>query len=282
MSKPSIARNIDRYLQTGEHDPLFVGFPGSDHFDRMNRGYRVLAEALLAEVHSRASGDAAEASAFFPTDVSAFARQRIEPMVHGLFRRTDRDAVTKLLADSVVFITTDTVDSLIEREAPHSAWLIANLFLRSIGQDAISDQAPPIVGFSVSTTCYVSLEYFRKDSASAYSDYVLHEAAHIFHNARRRDAGLMGKKEDDWLLPIEFSMRETFAYACEAYSRICELAHGLPARRAFLEKVKRLLPPTDERVNADEYFELLTQAVNRGNGWKAILEGCSEQRSGLP
>lgn len=280
MSKLLIANNIDRYLQSGEHDPLFVGFPGSDNFDRIRRGYRVLAEALVAEVHSRAPGEAAEAPASFPTDVSAFARQRIEPMVHGLFRRTDRDAVTKLLADSVVFITPDTVDSLIEREDPHSGWLIANLFLRSIGKDAISDQAPPIVGFSVSTTCYVSLEYFRSDSASVYSDYLVHEAAHIFHNARRRDAGLMGRKEDDWLLPIDYCKRETFAYTCESYSRICELALGLQARRALLERLKELPPPPDDRVNADEYFELLTQAVNRGNGWKAILEGCSEQRSG--
>jgi hypothetical protein len=277
VSKLTIANNIDRYLQTGEHDPLFVGFPGSDHFDRIGRGYRVLADALVAEVHSRAPGEAAEVPAPFPTDVSAFAQQRIEPMVQGLFRRTDRVAVTKLLADSVVFITPGTVDSLIEREDPHSAWLIANIFLRSIGLDAISDQAPPIVGFSVSTTCYVSLEYFHKKSASAYSDYVVHEAAHIFHNARRRDAGLLGKKEDDWLLPIEFSMRETFAYACEAYSRICAL--GLQARRESLEKLRRLPPPADERVNTDEYFAILTSALDRRNGWKSILEGCSEQRS---
>ena len=73
-------------------------------------------------------------------------------------------------------------------------------------------------------------------------------------------------------------MRETFAYACEAYRRICELARGPQARRAVLEKLKQLPPPPDERVNADEYFELLTHAVNRGNGWKAIVEGCSEQR----
>ena len=89
-------------------------------------------------------------------------------MVHGLFQRPDRDAVTTLLANSVEFITPDTVYSLIEREDLHSAWLIANLFLRSIGQDAISDQAPPIVGFSVSTTCYVSLAYFRKDAESCF------------------------------------------------------------------------------------------------------------------
>ena len=269
----------DRYLQTGEHDPLFLGFPGRDNLDRMCRGHRALAEALVAEVHSRAPGELAEVPTSIPTDIRTFARQRIEPMVHGLFRRTERDSVTTLLANSVVFITRDIVESLIEREDLHSAWLIANIYLRSIGQDAISDQAPPIVGFSVNTTCYVSLAYFSKDSESAFSDYVVHEAAHIFHNARRRDAGLMGKKEDDWLLPIEFSMRETFAYACEAYGRICELAQSLQARRVLLKQLEKLPPPPDKRVNADEYVELMKMVVPRRNGWKAILEGCTTQRS---
>lgn len=196
-------------------------------------------------------------------------------MVRGLFKRVEQEAVISLLANSVVFITPDTVKSLIETADLHSAWLIANLYLRSIGAGAISDQAPPIVGFSENTTCYVSLAYFLVDSDSAFSDYVVHETAHVFHNSRRRNAGLMGKKEDDWLLPIDFRKRETFAYACEAYSHICELSKDFSARRSMLEELKLQPPPPDARVDADEYTELLTIAVNRHNGWKAILEGCS-------
>lgn len=199
-------------------------------------------------------------------------------MVHGLFRRDDRDSVTALLSNAVVFISPDNIDSLIAREDPHSAWLIANLFLRSTGSAAISAEAPPIVGFSASTTCYVSLEYFCSDVNSAFSDYVVHEAAHIFHNARRRDANLMGKKEDEWLLPIAFRRRELFAYACEAYSRICELASRSQSRRKLLEQLKQLPAPIDDSVNADEYFELLTRAINRRNGWKTILEGCLQDQ----
>ncbi|MEO8269960.1 MAG: hypothetical protein ABI557_09575 [Aureliella sp.] len=283
--EPGDARDAERlvplvheFLQTGSHDPLFLQFSGNDHLDRIRTGDHMLATALLAEVQARAASIATPKLTVLPKDIKAFARQKVEPMVRGLFKQVEQEAVISLLANSVVFITPDTIKSLIDLADLHSAWLIANLYLRSIGAGAISDQAPPIVGFSENTTCYILLAYFLDDSCTPFSDYVVHEAAHVFHNSRRRDAGLKGKKEDDWLLPIEFSKRENFAYTCEAYSRICELSKHLPARRTMLEELKLLPPPPDKRVDSAEYTELLTNAVNRRNGWKAILEGCAEQR----
>lgn len=41
---------------------------------------------------------------------------------------------------------------------------------------------------SEETTCYVSVEYFRDHDPCA--DYVVHEAAHIFHNCKRATVGL--------------------------------------------------------------------------------------------
>lgn len=275
MSNRSIKKTIQEFLQTGGHDPLFLQFPGNDHIDRIRKGRRTLVDALLAEMQARTPAVATSKSSTFPKDIQAFARQKVEPMIRGFFKRVDQEAVITLLSSSVVFITPDTAPLLIQREDPHSAWLIANLYLGSIGVDPISDEAPLIVGFSANTTCYVSVAYFEEDSLC--SDYVVHEAAHVFHNSRRRDAGLMGKQKDAWLLPIDFHKRETFAYACEAYSRICELADGAQARRSILEELKRLPPPPDERVDADEYIELLENAINRRNGWKAILEDCSMQ-----
>lgn len=270
---------VNEFLQTGSHDPLFLQFPGNDHLDRIHGGHRTLVEALQAEVQSRAASVATPKLVALPKDIAAFARKKVESMVRGLFKRVEQERVISLLANSVVFITPDTIKSLIELDDLHSAWLIANLYLRSIGAGPISDQAPPIVGFSENTTCYISLAYFLDDSCTPFSDYVVHEAAHVFHNSRRRNAGLMGKKEDDWLLPVEFGKRETFAYACEAYSRICELSKDFSARRSTLEELKLLPPPPDERVDADEYTELLTTAANSRNGWKAILEACSVRSS---
>ena len=77
------------------------------------------------------------------------------------------------------------------------------------------------------------------------------------------------------MLDIDFSKRETFAYCCEAYSRILELSTCPAERKTLLEELEEYPPPSDDRVEPDEYFNVLAEAVARRNGWKAILERCS-------
>jgi hypothetical protein len=55
------------------------------------------------------------------------------------------------------------------------------------------------------------LDYFRHEDP--FADFVVHEIAHIFHNCKRRAAGLPETRMRDWLLDIDFRKRETFAYA---------------------------------------------------------------------
>lgn len=64
-----------------------------------------------------------------------------------------------------------------------TAWTLANLYLLSAEAEPLSHQAPPIVGYSEGTTCFVSMDYFRSDEA--LSDFIVHEAAHVFHNCKR-------------------------------------------------------------------------------------------------
>ncbi len=70
-------------------------------------------------------------------------------------------------------------------------------------------------------------------------------------------------------------MRETFAYACESYSRILARGPRPPERRALLQELKKRPTPPDERVEPAEYLEILSDAVERRNGWRAILKRCS-------
>jgi len=76
----------------------------------------------------------------------------------------------------------------------------------------------------------VSSEYFRPKGR--FEDFVVHEASPVFHNCKRRTAGLPETRRREWLLDIAFGKRETFAYACEAYARIVELSETR-ARRAW-------------------------------------------------
>ena len=119
----------------------------------------------------------------------------------------------------------------------------------------------------------VTAAYF--DVEDPFADYVVHEAAHVFHNTKRKTLGLHATRRREWLLPIEFVKRETFAYACEFYSRILELGKRPSERKELLEKLKERPPLSDDRADFEELLEILDRAVNRRNGWKTILERCS-------
>jgi hypothetical protein len=207
----------------------------------------------------------------------SFTRRKVEPMVRGLFPGREQEAVLGVLERSVVVLTPDSVSGVLERVRwLHTAWSIANLYLSSLGAPPLGEGAPDIVGLSEATTCYVSAEYFHEDAR--FSDFLVHEAAHIFHNCKRRTAGLPETRAREWLLDIEFRKRETFAYACEAYSRIIELARTPAARTALVEELARGPLPADERVDPEEYLDIVREAAGARNGWKRIGLRCAPRR----
>jgi hypothetical protein len=120
----------------------------------------------------------------------------------------------------------------------------------------------------VETTCYVSIEYFSNDIP--FADYIVHNVVHISHNTERIMIGLPEIQHQEWLLPIEFSKRETFAYAIKVYSRIRELAKKPAERRKlFAELASHPLPPTDF-VETEEYLDILKEAISqRMVGWQS-------------
>lgn len=111
------------------------------------------------------------------------------------------------------------------------------------------------------------MAYFKP--SGQFDDFVVHEAAHIFHNCRRQKIGLPVTRRHEWLLDIDFGKRETFAYACEVYSRILELGRSTSARCELLSRVEKNFSLPDDRVVADEYINILRAAVSARNGWKA-------------
>jgi len=111
-------------------------------------------------------------------------------MVRGLFPRREQETVLQVLGRSVIFLTPSNIDAVLEEATWHTtAWDLANLYLASHGPELLSDHAPRIVGLSEETTCYVSADYFQPDSP--FEDFVVHEAAHIFHNCKRQTIGLL-------------------------------------------------------------------------------------------
>ncbi len=264
---------IEHYLSTGKYDLLFQSFDGAGTLDRIQRGSRAIVEALVAEVHARSANCPFVHEKRIPSDLEGFTSALVTPMVKGIFSRKEVPVIIDLLKRSVHFVTPLTFEELLRSETPQTAWDIANLFLSGLNLASLSDLTPSLVGLSVGNRCYISMKYFEEEDP--FADFVVHEAAHIFHNVKRETVGLPSTRTREWLLPIQYQKRETFAYACEAFSRILLLSGSVAERQQrYAELVKSFSPP-DERVNASEYYDLLRNAVASRNGWRRILEHCS-------
>ena len=274
MPPPAIANEIERYLRTGETDPHHAAWTG-DFLERGVRAHDELRAALVCEVRRLAEGRCHQP---VPNGVGPeFTRGKVEPMVRGLFPRAEQDIVLATLEGSVVYVTSENIESLLlASDFDRTAWDLANLYLGSLGAALLGKDAPSIVGLSESTTCYVSPDYFAEDDP--FADFVVHEAAHIFHNCKRRTLGLRAKRGKEWLLDIAFGQRETFAYACEAFACLLARARSPAERRALAKEYAATVRLSDDRVDAAEVARLVSEAASARNGWKVILASCAPSR----
>lgn len=273
--KKSTHAIVKRYIRTGEiEDDLFWrAWPGEDLLVRGKYGSAALREALISTVKAR-TADATAPKELIGLDVAAFARKKVGPMVRGLFPAIEQAPVLDVLSHSVIFLSPDTIATVL-KETPclGTSWQLANLYLASCGAELLSGDAHSILGLSEETTCYVTMEYFR--TRKRFDDYVVHEAAHLFHNCKRKMIGLRETRWRQWPLDIDYTKRETFAYACEVYSRILDLGDRPQTRRTLLAEVEETWTCPDARVDADEFIDILREAVGARNGWKRILQRCA-------
>jgi hypothetical protein len=271
MDNAPIAEELKRYLQTGETDPLYRAWPGSV-LERADQGSRELRQGLIAEVRRLAVGRSH--LPLPPGNICELTRRKVTPMVRGLFPKKEHEAVLAVLERSVTFITNENFERVLtEHDWAGSAWDLANLYLATVGAPLLVESAPNIVGLNEHTTCYVSPEYFRE--TDSFSDFIVHEAAHIFHNCKRRTVGLREVRGREWLLDIDIRKREEFAYSCEAYARILERAGTLAKRSELADQFAEETDIADTRFDAAEVTAIVRSAVTARNGWKIIFARCA-------
>ncbi|MBP0590485.1 hypothetical protein J8I87_12305 [Paraburkholderia sp. LEh10] len=263
---------VQRYLNSGDYDSSFANWPGDNYVDVAKKASQRLRTALVEETLRRAHDRSSQLAV--PDDLRAWTRNKLSPMIFGLFPASERSVVLDTLGGSVVFLTPQNIASvLMEQRWLSTAWNLANVYLCSVDPPALAQDACHIVGLSEEMTCYVSMSYFQE--TDPFADFVVHEAAHIFHNCKRATVGLHASSRSEYLLNIDYARRETFAYACEAYSRITSMAVGVKQLQEALERHADGLLPPDDRVYHDEYLDILGEAVQCRNGWKRILRRCT-------
>jgi hypothetical protein len=159
-AQPTINDEIERYLQTGVTDPLYAAWSGN-FMERANRAHEDLRGALVRTVRRLAEG--LNHATLPEADTISLTRTKVEPIVRGLFPRAERDVVLATIEQSVVFVTSANIETLLLGQAfDHSAWTLANLHLASLGAELLAEDAPHLVGLSEETTCFVSPEYFAE------------------------------------------------------------------------------------------------------------------------
>jgi hypothetical protein len=272
-----MAKAVRRYVASGDYEANSRDWPGAHYVEKETNHHAALRDAMIAEVRRRADGAKPPA---LPDglDLVAFTRSRVAPMVKGFFPAKEHEVVLGLLERAVVFLTADNIEQVLTDEGfPSSAWDLANLYLGSLGRPALDGKRAGLVGLSQETSCFVALTYFTEDDR--FADFVVHEAAHVFHNWKREYAGMTHTRTREWLLEIEFRKRETFAYSCEAFSRILTLGKTRAEREKLVEEYAAGSAPSDERVDGAEVVDIVRGAVATRNGWKRILARCAPVRT---
>jgi len=269
----SVEEAVGIFLRTGDSDEVSHIWAGRTIVERAQHASDRLLSELVAEVDRRAATTTPSAG---PTDLDlvSFTRRRVEPMVRGLFPRSEQDAVLAVLERSVILLTTANIRKvLLESRWLRTAWDLANLYLGSLRAPLLGPDAPVIVGLSEETTCYITLDYFSRQGR--FEDFVVHEAAHVFHNCKRRTMGLPETRTSEWPLDLRFGERELFAFCCEAFTRVLEQAGTRSDRLALVDVIADGPMPNDESVDPVQYVDVLREAAGARNGWKRILARCS-------
>jgi hypothetical protein len=247
-----------------------TAWPG-DWRERAERSRRGLRGALVDEVRRRAAG---RTHPPLPSHEGRdLTRRKSTPMIAGLFPAPEQAPVLQLVEGSVIFVTSDNIEQLLmDQRWDHTAWMLANLHLESLGAPPLSSDVPPLVGLSEETTCFVSPLYFSDPDPA--SDFIVHEVAHIFHNCKRGAACLSQTRRREWLLDIAFHKRETFAYACEFYSRVLEHPAGAQGGHHLAAEALQTKSLGDDRADAQEVAQIVLDALRSRAGWKVILRRC--------
>lgn len=268
---------IKHYVKTGHYDPNDRNWPGENIVEVLTNADNAMREGLIAAVLRRAPSNAQVPTP--PIDnLVALTSAKVKPMVYGLFPQSERAIVMKALEASVIFLTPENIEDVL-RASPwlHTTWDLANMYLLQRGVKPLSPEAPTIVGLSQETSCYLSLDYLQEPGDDPFADYLVHEAAHVFHNCRRGTIGLAETRTRHALLTIDYAKRETFAYACEAYSRILSMGDTVNKRSDALARHAQGPLPSEDVVDRNVYLDILTEAVGARNGWKRILQACSSR-----
>ena len=147
-----------------------------------------------------------------------------------------------------------------------------NLYLLSLDADVLGDRTRAAVGFSENFRSYITPQYFEQ--LEPFVDFLVHECAHVLHDARLETVGLRATRSRERLVELEFRERESFAYACEAYATIAA-GRSAAERQDLATQLRVRRPYPTWAVDVAKVETIVSEAAPMRNGWKHVLERCA-------
>ena len=104
-------QHIKRFLATGKYDAIYHPGWSGDWISGSKAATNAMQQALIAEVKRRTKGLHLP---YTPAlDLHSFTRNKVAPMVNGLFPEAERTNVLNMLEKSVVFLTANSIDEIL-------------------------------------------------------------------------------------------------------------------------------------------------------------------------
>lgn len=264
----SISDSVERFLATGEPDPDFGAWPGT-LAQRRRKGGEALSQVLRRIVGWRAKG-APLALDRVPPDATERVRQRIHPLVTGLFAEAPAAVLLQALPPRVQIVTVRRFQEGCTDLPLYAQWALANMLLDAMGAPPLSDDAPQLDGFCAAGRAWVLPRAFVETDPRV--DVLVHEVAHLLHDLRRGELGWTPAAGP--VLAVPARQRETWAYACEIWAWA---TRGDPDAEALAARVARAASGRahdDARVDAPRLQRLLSAALEQPEqAWQRIREG---------
>ncbi len=269
VSSPSVSDTVEHFLGTGEHDRAFRAWSGSSN-QRREAGTARLGGVLRRIVRWRAQ-HAPIRPADPPADVPAEVRNRVHPLLLGMFKAGRAEALVDALPHRVEVLTLHAFATRARHLPLATQWSLANMLLDDLGAPPLADAAPQLDGLCADGRAWVLPRAFT--SSLPYSDVVVHELAHLLHTLSPAALGLGTSRRP--LVRVPVASRETFAYAVEVWSCIVRDNAAPSSREASLEDFIAGAPPADSRVDRARLYAILRAAHAEGpdDSWRSIRRG---------
>lgn len=198
-------------------------------------------------------------------------RCRIEPMVRGLVPPAWQQVALNEIADRMFVLNLPGAKAGMEAELSTCFSSTARKVLWACFADYGLLPNDIEIDFSgISGGSYAHCRWSAFHSDDAYSDVIVHEAAHLLHYLKPELCGLRVPKTKERFVDVDFHRRELFAYTCEAYS--CVLQRGNHTSRLGFAGMMRddaFSFPDDQIV---QISDLVAAATRARNGWRTIRD----------